>query len=148
MSGEFGLLADVAGGEAGEAGALGQQVVEVRGRDELGVRLAVHVDELREQELDVVGADVLARLVGRLGRRERSAPVHRDVVERGHPGLLVSASGPPADRRARAAQGLPGQIYRLREPAGNGREAHVFAPAGCGAPTHFLARALVGAVDT
>ena len=66
MSGEFGVLADVAGGEAGEAGALGQQVVEVRGRDELGVRLAVHVDELREQELDAVGADVLARLVGRL----------------------------------------------------------------------------------
>ena len=42
-----------------------EQVVEVRGRDELRVRLAVHVDELREQELDAVGADVLARLVGR-----------------------------------------------------------------------------------
>ena len=47
------------GGEAGEARAVVEQVVEVRGRDELGARLAVHVDELREQELDVVArADV------------------------------------------------------------------------------------------
>ena len=38
-------------------GALGQQVVDVVRRDELGARLAVHVDELSEQELDVAVAD-------------------------------------------------------------------------------------------
>ena len=49
-------LADVAGGEPGEPGAVGQQVVDVVGGDELGARLAVHVDELGEQELDAAVA--------------------------------------------------------------------------------------------
>ena len=62
-------LADVAGGEAGEPGAVGQQVVDVVGRHELGARLAVHVDELREEELDALLADDAADLVGgTLGR--------------------------------------------------------------------------------
>ena len=85
MSGIVRPLADVAGGEAGEPGAVGEQVVEVRRRHELRVRLAVHVDELREQELDAVGADVLARLVRRGGRRERRAAVARGQrVKRRH----------------------------------------------------------------
>ena len=62
-------LADVAGGEAGKPGAVGQQVVDVMGRHELGARLAVHVDELREEELDALLADDAANLVGgTLGR--------------------------------------------------------------------------------
>ena len=56
--GIVGLLADRAGGEAGEAGAVLEQPVEVPRRDELGVRLAVHVHELREHELHVVFTDV------------------------------------------------------------------------------------------
>jgi hypothetical protein len=51
-------LADGAGGEPREACALLHQSVEVPRRDELRVRLPVHVDELREQELDVVLCDV------------------------------------------------------------------------------------------
>ncbi len=57
MSGSCGSLADVAGGEPGEPGTVGQQVVDVVRGDELGARLAVHVDELGEQELDVAVAD-------------------------------------------------------------------------------------------
>ena len=48
----------------GEAGAVVEQVVEVAGGHELGVRLAVHVDELREEELDLAVADQLADVVG------------------------------------------------------------------------------------
>ena len=61
-------LADVAGGEAGEPGAVGEQVVEVPDRHELGVRLAVHVDELGEEELDAQPVELGAELV-RGGRR-------------------------------------------------------------------------------
>ena len=61
-----GPLADLAGGETGKSGAVLHQAVEVRGGHELGVRLAVHVHELGEQELDVVGVDVLANVVERL----------------------------------------------------------------------------------
>ena len=66
-------LADVAGREAGEAGAVGEQVVEMVGRHELGVRLAVHVDELREEELDLAVAGELADLVGALRCDQRLA---------------------------------------------------------------------------
>ena len=57
-------LADVAGGEPGEPGAVGEQVVEVMGGHELGARLAVHVDELREQELDAAVLDDPPDVVG------------------------------------------------------------------------------------
>ena len=66
-------LADVPGREAGEAGAVGEQVVEVVGGDELGVGLAVHVHELREEELDVAVAGQLADLIGALRCDERLA---------------------------------------------------------------------------
>ena len=52
MSGDAGDLPDRPGGEAGEAGALGEQVVDRLHGHQLGARLAVHVDELREEELD------------------------------------------------------------------------------------------------
>ena len=57
-------LADVAGREPGEPGAVGQQVVEVVRGDELGARLAVHVDELGEQKLDAVVLDDPPDIVG------------------------------------------------------------------------------------
>ena len=57
-------LADVAGGEPGEAGALGEQVVDVVRRDELRARLAVHVDELSEQKLDLPLADDSPDVIG------------------------------------------------------------------------------------
>ena len=66
-------LADVAGGEAGEARAVGEQVVEMVGGHELGVRLAVHVDELREEELDPAVAGELADLVVALRCDQRLA---------------------------------------------------------------------------
>ena len=59
----MGALADVAGGEAREARAVGEQVVEMVRRHELGVGLAVHVDELREEELDPAVADELPDVV-------------------------------------------------------------------------------------
>ena len=58
-----GSLPEVARGEPGEPGALGQQVVEMMGGDELGARLAVHIDELGEQELDAVVGDDPADVV-------------------------------------------------------------------------------------
>ena len=57
-------LTDVAGGEPGEARAIVEQVVDVVRRDELGARLAVHVDELSEQELDLSLADDSPDVVG------------------------------------------------------------------------------------
>jgi hypothetical protein len=45
-------LADLPGGEAGEAGAVADQIVPVGGGDQLRARPRVHVDELREVELD------------------------------------------------------------------------------------------------
>jgi hypothetical protein len=69
----------LAGGEAGEPGAVREQVVEVMYRDELGVRLAVHVDELREQELDPLVGDHLPHLVGTERRRD-------------HPGRYIPSS--------------------------------------------------------
>ena len=64
--GVVGALADVSGRKAGEAGAVGEQVLEVMGRHELGVGLAVHVDELREEELDVAVTRELSDLIGAL----------------------------------------------------------------------------------
>jgi hypothetical protein len=52
----------------GEAGALGEQVVEVVGGDQLRARLSVHVHELREEELDAVVLDDLANVVFVTGR--------------------------------------------------------------------------------
>jgi hypothetical protein len=63
-SGVVGSLADVAGGEAREPRPLGQQVVDVVGGDQLGAGLAVHVDELGEQELDAVLGDDSPDVVG------------------------------------------------------------------------------------
>ena len=68
MSGIVRALADVAGREAGEPGAVGEQPVEVRDGHQLGVRLAVHVDELGEDELDAPLVELGAELV-RGGRR-------------------------------------------------------------------------------
>ena len=65
--GVIGALADVAGGKAGKPRALAEEVIEVVGGDELGVRLAVHVDELREQELDLLVLDDPAYVVVVLG---------------------------------------------------------------------------------
>ena len=62
-------LADVARGEPREAGAVVEQVVEVVRRHELCARLAVHVDELREQELDARVLDDPPHVVGVLWRR-------------------------------------------------------------------------------
>ena len=65
-----GRLADVAGGVAGESGAVGEQAVELLRRHQLGARLRVHVDELREQELDPLVGDrarARRRRLGRLG---------------------------------------------------------------------------------
>src|SRR5207237_895255 len=45
-------LADLAGGQPRDAGALVREVVEMGGGDELRARASVHVDELREEELD------------------------------------------------------------------------------------------------
>ena len=63
--GIVGLLADVAGGEAGEAGAVCEQRLQLLGGDQLGARSRVHVDEVREQELDPVVLDCLANIVSR-----------------------------------------------------------------------------------
>jgi hypothetical protein len=60
-------LADVAGRKPGEAGAVGQEVVEVVGRHELRAWLSMHVDELREQELDAVVFHDPPDIVGVLG---------------------------------------------------------------------------------
>ena len=57
------LLADVAGREPGEPGSVGEQVVQLLGRDQLRARPRVHVDEVREQELDAVVLDRLAYVV-------------------------------------------------------------------------------------
>ena len=66
----MGELADRARRETGESGAVLHQSVEVPRGNELGVRLAVHVDELREQELDVVVLDVALDVVAGFRRGE------------------------------------------------------------------------------
>ena len=63
--GRGGRLADRAGREAGEAGALLEQVVDRLHGHELRVGLAVHLDELREEELDSLVLRALADLVVR-----------------------------------------------------------------------------------
>ena len=71
-----GELADLAGGEPREAGAVLDELVEVRGRDELRARPRVHVDELREVELDAPLFGDAADLVdaGRGDRRHLRPP--------------------------------------------------------------------------
>ena len=67
--GVVGRLADVARREAGEPGAVGEQPLELLGRDQLRARLRVHVHELREQELDPLVGDRAADVVGRRALR-------------------------------------------------------------------------------
>ena len=65
-------------------GAVGEQVVEVVRRHELGARLAVHVDELGEQELDLSLADDSPYVVGVADvRRALVAMLSCDSHERG-----------------------------------------------------------------
>jgi hypothetical protein len=67
---EVGVVGELADGprrEPREARPVLHQPVEVPRRDELRVRLAVHVDELREQEFDVVVRDVARDLFARRG---------------------------------------------------------------------------------
>ena len=86
-------LADLAGGEAGEARALGDEVVEVRGGHELRARTAVHVDELREEELDPALLDDLPdRLEPRI-RRHRHIPLLCCRVRRFYQPSPRTASG-------------------------------------------------------
>src|SRR6202022_2446524 len=77
-------LADVAGREAGKARALAQQVVEMVRGDELRARLAVHVDELREQELDLLLLDDRADVVGALRWRSHAPEVYRGGTTAGN----------------------------------------------------------------
>ena len=56
-------LADVAGREAGESRAVGDEVVEVGRRDQLRAGACVEVDELGEEELDAAVGDVLSDLL-------------------------------------------------------------------------------------
>ena len=62
-------LAHRAGGEPREPCALGQHVVDRLDRHELGARLAVHVDELRQEELDAVVLGAPLYIVVRHHRR-------------------------------------------------------------------------------
>ena len=57
-------LADVTGRKAGEPGAAVEQVIDVMSGHELRVGLAVHVDELGEQELDPTFGNDLAGVIG------------------------------------------------------------------------------------
>ena len=100
-------LADVARREAGEAGAVVEQAVEVAGGHELGVGLAVHVDELREEELDPVALHPRLGLLGRRGRLERDATVDRQGVQRRH----------EPSRFARLASGISG-VWAMPQWAG------------------------------
>jgi hypothetical protein len=59
-------LSDLTGREAGEPGSVGERILEVRRRDQLGVRLAVHLDELTEEELDALGVNELPDVAGGL----------------------------------------------------------------------------------
>ncbi len=67
MSGSWGPWPMSPGGEAGESGAVAEQVIEMVGGHELGVGLAVHVHELGEQKLDIAVLDGLADVVGIFG---------------------------------------------------------------------------------
>jgi hypothetical protein len=84
-------LTDVTGCEAGEARPLLQQIVEVGRRDELGVRLRVHVHELREQELDPRLLDYPPYVVGILGRGAHSTYVYPPRPSRGNGSKLPLA---------------------------------------------------------
>ena len=115
-------LADVAGREAGEARAVGEQVVEMVGGHELGVRLAVHVDELREEELDPAVAGELADLVGALRCDQRLAHgaslLRVGVVGEGHE--LAGVGVDPRDGHALVAvavlAGIESEIAQKGRP--------------------------------
>jgi GAF domain-containing protein len=66
-------LADVARREAREAGAVLEEPLEMRNGHELRVRLAVHVDELGEDELHAPFLELGAQLVGRGSRLDGHA---------------------------------------------------------------------------
>ena len=102
MSGIARDLADLAGGEAGEPGALRDEVVEVRGRHELRARPAVQVDELREEELDPAVGDhgpcVVRTSYGRYGLIEHW-DVLRPVASRRHRPRYIQADTDPEQWR-------------------------------------------------
>jgi hypothetical protein len=66
--------------EPGESGAFGEQVVEVMRGHELGARLAMHVDELGERELDATVSDDLPGIVGVLGERGHATGISAEAV--------------------------------------------------------------------
>src|SRR5262249_44851601 len=51
------LLSQVAGGETCKPGALADQILEMRGGDQLRVRLSMHVDELGKEVLHALFLD-------------------------------------------------------------------------------------------
>ena len=116
-------LADLAGREPGKAGALLDQAVECiarADRDELRARTRVHVDELREHELDTARLHVLP------DRIRRSRPSHgsssSDVGRIGLPGRdrRVKVRVPHLRRRdvcVFAAGRSSVSVRRLRAPA-------------------------------
>ena len=54
MSGDEGDLTHRSGGKSGETGPVGHEAVDGRDGNHLGARLAVHVHEHGEEELDTV----------------------------------------------------------------------------------------------
>ena len=83
------LLPDRPGGKAGEAGAFAQERVQVACRHELGARLAVHVHELREQELHVVLTEVALDVLP--GARRAEWLGHGGNVQAAHGGGQCAA---------------------------------------------------------
>ena len=90
--GIVGTLADRPGGESGEARAVLEQPVEVARRHQLGVRLAVHVDELGEEELHVVLTEVALDVLA--GARRGEGLVHGPNVS-ARPGGGQCGGPPP-----------------------------------------------------
>ncbi len=105
-------LADVAGREARESGAVGEQPVQVRHRHQLGVRLAVHVDELGEDELDAAFVELGAELV-RGGRRLDGHGDPDIAALRGRP-AMASVTGPAGIRVCDVHIGTSDEAVTLR----------------------------------
>ena len=124
-------LADVARREAGEPGAVVDQVVEVGSRDQLRARACVEVDELGEEELDPAVGDVLpdlletlvlghgdTLLVGSGARLYHAAP----AAFTGRESTLATARLCPSRTPAAAARASPRSRSRAsRRPGGRGR---------------------------
>src|SRR6266508_349610 len=90
-------LADLAGCEPGEARALAEEVVQIRGWYELGARECIHVNELREEELDLALLHLVAYL-----------------IEAGHAELLPRSGSP---RTYRDGEGAPmAAFYKGKRP--------------------------------